>query len=99
MIDTFFHWLLATFLFNPIQAQIEERLRIAGAPIQIVEQVQSCSTRAAPALVRKAGEDWIWTATTIIGVASGTTDPLDIVAAELPSCRAPIEAIRQQPAA
>jgi hypothetical protein len=99
MVDTLFHWLLATFLFNPIQAQIEERLRTAGAPIQVVEQVRSCATTAAPAFVRKASDDWVWGATTVIRVASGMTDPLDVVAAELPPCRAAIEAIRRRPAA
>lgn len=99
MIDSLFHWLLATFLLNPIQAQIEERLRTAGAPVHIAEQVRSCATAAPPVLIRKAGEDWVWGTMTIIKVASGTADPLDVVAAELPSCRAPIEAMRRRPSA
>jgi hypothetical protein len=94
MLSDFLHWLLAVFVFQPIQAEIDARLQSAQVPRAAVQQLQGCVTRAAPALVETAGGDWLWTAKTVVSVAAGLADPIDVLAAEAPNCRAAVDAVR-----
>jgi hypothetical protein len=96
MINDLFHWLLATFVLSPLQAEIDAKLEAANAPRAIVEQVQTCMADATPHLVEKANGDWIWTASTVISVATGLRQPIRILSDEAPACRPAIEAIRPQ---
>jgi hypothetical protein len=94
MINDLFHWLLATFVLAPVQAEIDGRLQAAHASRAVAEQVRTCIAGATPDLVRKASGDWVWGATTVIGVATGLSDPLKILADEAPGCRPAIDAAR-----
>ena len=95
MIESVFHWLLAMFIFTPVQAQIEERMRTAQVSSAVVEQVRTCVTGASPALVDRAANDWVWGAKTVVGVAIGTTDPLDVLSAQTPACKDAVAAVRR----
>ena len=94
MLTDLFHWLLATFLFQPIQAEIDAKLAAAQAPRAVVEQVRSCVATATPQLVDKASGDWFWGATTVISVATGISDPMQVLSTEVPTCRPAIDAVR-----
>jgi hypothetical protein len=89
-----FHWLLATFVLTPFQAEIDRKLEAANASRATIEQVQTCMTAAAPALTERATADWVWGARTIIGVATGLNRPEQVLADEIPACRPAIESIR-----
>jgi hypothetical protein len=94
MINDLFHWLLATFLFSPIQAEIDGKLQAAQAPRAVVEQARSCVAAATPELVRRAGSDWFWGTTTVISVATGIADPMQVLSDEVPACRHAVEVMR-----
>jgi hypothetical protein len=94
IVQELFHWLLMTFVLEPIQAEIDTTLRAANAAPAIIQQAQACVTEAAPALVRRAGDDWVWGARTMIGVATGLTEPTAVVAEASPGCRAAMQAVR-----
>jgi hypothetical protein len=89
-----FHWLLSVFLFQPLQAEIDRTLAAAQAPRAAIQQMQTCVSGAAPTLASKAAGDWVWGAKTVISVAAGLSDPLDVLATEAPSCRAAVDAVR-----
>jgi hypothetical protein len=94
MITDLFHWLLATFVLSPIQAEIDTKLQAAQAPRAVVEQARSCLATATPQLVQRAGGDWFWGATTVISVATGLADPVQVLADEVPACRPAVDAMR-----
>ncbi len=94
MLSDLFHWLLSVFVFQPIQAEIDKTLAAAQAPRAAIQQMQSCVANAAPALAGKAAGDWLWGTKTVISVAAGLADPLDVLAAEAPACRSAVDAVR-----
>jgi hypothetical protein len=95
MINDLIHWLLATFVIAPVQADIDTKLRAASASGAVAAQVQNCMADATPALLAKAGNDWLWTTKTVISVATGVTQPEQVLSDQVPACRPAVEAIRQ----
>ena len=89
-----FHWLLATFVFTPLQAEINEKLGAMQAPRGVIAQVETCFGAARPKLVERANGDWFWGITTVISVGTGMTAPEKVLADEVPACRQAIESIR-----
>ncbi len=94
MISDFLHWLLATFVLTPLQAEIDTKLKTAQASRAAVEQVRTCMADATPRLVEKASGDWLWAAKTVTRVATGLSQPEEVLAAEVPACRPAIDVIR-----
>jgi hypothetical protein len=94
MFESFVAWLLATFVLAPLQSEIDARLAAAQVPPLAVERMRSCVAAAPPVLARRAGEDWIWAASTITRAATGLVEPKDVLASEVPVCRPAVEAIR-----
>jgi hypothetical protein len=94
MISDLVNWLLATFVLAPVQAEIDDKLKAANASRAVVEQVQTCLAAAPPRLVEKANGDWIWTATTVISVATGLSSAEQVLADNVPACGPAMEAAR-----
>ncbi len=94
MISDFLHWLLATFVLAPLQAEIDAKLKTANASRAAYEQVRTCMADATPRLIQKANGDWLWTAKTVTRVAAGLSQPEEVLAEEVPSCRLAIDVIR-----
>jgi hypothetical protein len=94
MINDLFHWLLATFVLTPFEAEIDRKLQAANASRAIFDQVQTCMADAPPRLLEKANGDWFWTTTTVISVASGLTQPEQVLGEQVPACRPAIDAVR-----
>ncbi len=94
MISDFIHWLLATFLIAPLQAEIDTKLKTANASRAAYEQVRTCMADATPRLIQKANGDWLWAAKTVTRVATGLSQPEEVLAEEVPACRPAIDVIR-----
>jgi hypothetical protein len=94
MIADLFHWLLATFVVTPLQAEIDRKLLAANASRAVVEQVQTCMADATPRLTEKAGGDWFWGVSTVVSVATGFSRPEQVLSDQVPSCRPAIESVR-----
>jgi hypothetical protein len=94
MISDLLHWLLATFVVTPLQAEIDARLQAANASQAVIQQVRTCIADAKPHLVEKATGDWFWTTTTVISVATGLTQAEQVLADNVPNCRTAVDAIR-----
>jgi hypothetical protein len=94
MLTDIFHWVLATFLFTPLQAELDQRMQAAQAPRAAIEHMQTCVAAATPVLIGRATSDWVWGATTVIGLATGLSDPKQLLAGQVPACRPAIQALR-----
>lgn len=88
----FFAWLLATFVLAPMQAELGDRLRAVNAAPQLIQQAQSCVAAAAPALTERAANDWVWTAQTVISVATGLSDANAVLVEVVPGCAPVVQA-------
>lgn len=93
MITDIAHWLLATFLLGPIQAEVDRTLAAAQAPRAVIEKAEACMASAIPALTRRASEDWTWGVTTAIMVTTGLSRPETVLAREVPACGGAMRAL------
>lgn len=96
MLSNFIAWLFTTFAIAPLQAEIEQYAAAANLPVEIVQQSRTCLSSQVPLLVQRASEDSYWTVTTIIGVATGWSDPADLLDKNNPSCAAVIGLIKNK---
>jgi hypothetical protein len=88
-------FLLSVFSFLVIDsfvAEMNQTLRIAGAPQAVAQQVLSCGKSAAPVLAERAWNDWWWAGTTTISVSIGMVTPEQVLLQAAPQCRPAIEA-------
>lgn len=92
MLTSFFLPLLSSFVVGPFMTDLNGRLAAAGAPRAVIEQVQTCATSAPMALAERAAADPWWGISTVIGVATGVTDPREMLAATSPACAASVAA-------
>lgn len=90
MISNIFASLFATFALSPLQAEIERHAMAAGQPVEIVRQSQACLSSEVPALVKRASDDTLWAISTAIGVATGWSNPADLLSKTNPNCTAVI---------
>ncbi|MGV1757382.1 hypothetical protein [Rhizobium sp. P44RR-XXIV] len=88
--------LFATFALAPLQAEIERYATAAGQPVEIVRQSQACLTTEGPLLVKRASEDMVWTISTVVGVATGWSDPVDLLNKNNPDCAAVIGLLKNK---
>lgn len=94
MIRDAFLWLLSMFVINPVMAEFNNRLREVGAPPAVIQQVRACATEAPGALAEKAAGDVWWGASTVVGVAIGTTEATSVIAAATLGCAVAVAAVR-----
>ncbi|NLR98118.1 hypothetical protein HGP17_14990 [Rhizobium sp. P38BS-XIX] len=90
MISNILASLFATFALSPLQAEIERHAMAAGQPVEIVRQSQACLSAEVPALVKRASDDTFWAISTVIGVATGWSDPTALLSKSNPNCSAVI---------
>lgn len=86
--------LFATFALAPLQAEIERHAAAAGQPIEIVRQSQACLTTEGPLLLKRASEDTFWTISTVVGLATGWSNPADLLNKNNPDCAAVISLLK-----
>jgi hypothetical protein len=88
MISDIAAWLLALFVIDPLQAELRERLDTANVPVAEVQQSRQCVASHAPRLLQRAGDEPGWAVTTVVGVATGWTAPVQLLDANDPNCSA-----------
>lgn len=86
MIRDFVLSLFAFFVVDPFTAEMNRKLAAVQAPAEIVQQVRSCATAAAPVLLEKAWNDWWWAGTTMISVGVGMDSAERVLVATVPAC-------------
>lgn len=96
MLSNLFASLFATFALAPLQAEIERHAAAAGQPIEIVRQSQACLTTEGPLLLKRASEDMGWTISTVIGLATGWSNPADLLNKNNPDCAAVIGLLKKE---
>jgi hypothetical protein len=94
MFHDFLAWLLATFVIDPVHAEIASKLQAATIPTEIAQQIQACVVNGTPALVDRASNDVWWGITTSISVAVGLSDAQSVLASASPDCAAAVAAVR-----
>lgn len=99
MLSNIIAWLFATFAIAPLQAEIERYAAAANLPVEIVQQSRTCLSSQVPLLVQRASEDSYWTVSTIVGVATGWSDPADLLDKNNPACADIIGLIKTKSAA
>lgn len=93
MISNLLAALFASFVLDPLQAEIERRA-LAGQPAEIVRQSQACLSSELPALARRASEDTFWTISTVIGLSTGWSSPADLLDKSNPDCAPVVKLIQ-----
>jgi hypothetical protein len=93
MITDFLAWLLATFVIDPVHAEITSKLQAAQVPAEIAQQIQACVMNGTPALLERASNDMWWGISTSISVAVGLSDAQSVLAATSPDCAAAVAAV------
>lgn len=88
--------LFATFALAPLQAEIERHAAVAGQPVEIVRQSQACLTTEGPLLLKRASEDMVWTISTVVSLATGWSDPADLLNKNNPDCAAVIGLLKNE---
>jgi hypothetical protein len=94
MLQDLFAWLLATFVIEPVQAELASRMQAAQAPAAVVQQVQACLVSGTPALIARAADDPWWVISTSISVTVGLTDARTVLASASPECVAALGALQ-----
>jgi hypothetical protein len=94
MISNLLAALFASFVLDPLQAEIERRALAAGQPAEIVRQSQACLSSELPALARRASEDTFWTISTVIGLSTGWSSPADLLDKSNPDCAPVVKLIQ-----
>lgn len=93
MISDMFTSLVASFVVDPMQVEIAEKVQAVRQPLAIVEQAQACIASQGPKLLERASRDWGWAATTAISVSVGFTPPEDLLDSSDPACSDPTQAL------
>jgi hypothetical protein len=94
MVTDFVARLIAMFVVDPFQAELESMIKAAGAPVEVVQQVRACAVDAPPILYRKAADDMWWATQTVITVGIGWRSVEDVVAETGPSCATAVAMMR-----
>jgi hypothetical protein len=94
MIADFIAWLVAVFIINPVQAEVNQTLERVGAPQQVIADMRACAAVAPAALLDKATGDLWWTATTVTLVGTGMKAPDTVLVEVVPSCAPAVAAAR-----
>jgi hypothetical protein len=84
--------LIAFFLIEPLQAEMEKR--IGSASRENMVEISACIREATPVLIRQASEDPWQTAIHVFGIWSGMTAPEEILVQTTPGCTRAAELLR-----
>jgi hypothetical protein len=88
MISDFIAAMFAWFVIDPLQAELQQQIERANAPVQIVQQSQKCLATEGPRLLERAGTEPGWAVTTAFSVAIGWTSPEQVFDPANPNCNA-----------
>ncbi|CAD7054414.1 hypothetical protein RHAB21_00541 [Pseudorhizobium halotolerans] len=86
--------LIAITVVDPMQAEMQEKLKQARAPVEIVQQSQACIASQGPKLLERASNDWGWAVGTTVTVLVGATSPVDLLDASASECSALIDVLK-----
>lgn len=86
--------LISFFLIQPLQAEVAERLAGTRVPQEVLTEVTTCMSAAAPVIIDRATEDPGWAVSNALGIWFGTTQPEAVLIEAVPSCESAVEAAR-----
>lgn len=86
--------LIAITVVDPLQAEMQERLQQARAPVEIVQQSQACIGSQGPKLLERASNNWGWAVGTTVTVLVGATSAVDLIDSSVPECSALINVLK-----
>ena len=78
--------ILPFFILDPFRAELNQKIAVAQAPAEIVQQVRACATAGAPARLSRAYGDWWWTGKTMANVAICMRSPESVLVEVVPTC-------------
>ncbi|PWC16097.1 hypothetical protein DDT56_11380 [Brenneria corticis] len=87
--------ILAFFLFEPIESELNRYAESANMSQETARQVLSCLKADTPKIVAKAQSDLWWTTTTILSVWTGTSDIKQVISEAAPTCAAPFNKVNK----
>lgn len=88
MIGDFIVWILATFVLNPLQAELGEKLGSVQSSAAIAQQVQTCLSTGTAALANRAASEPWWAISTAFSVSVGLSDARSLLSETSPECAA-----------
>lgn len=94
MISNLLAALFASFVLDPLQAEIERYALAAGQSAEIIRQSQACLSSEVPTLAQRASEDTFWTISTVIGLSTGWSSPADLLDKSNPDCAPVVKLIQ-----
>ena len=94
MINDLIAFLVVTFLVEPLQSEVMERLDATRAPQQVVQDITACVSSATPVLVQRAAGDPWWALSTSVGVWTGNRSAEMVLREATPGCEAALRAAR-----
>lgn len=71
-------YLFDTIVYAPIRDEITAGLAALPSP-ELVAAGRSCLSTASAMLVERAGADWWWGISSLVGVASGIAEPMSLL--------------------
>jgi hypothetical protein len=86
MISDIAAWSFALFVVDPIHTEVRERVERANLPTEAVQQSRQCLSTQALRLLQQAVEDPVWAVGTGIGIATGSTSPVQLLDKGDPNC-------------
>lgn len=87
-------FLFTTFVVEPFQTELNQKLAAAQAPPAVVAQISECAKIAIPILADRAMSAPWWGASTVISVWVGTTSPESVLSDAAPVCGSAVQAAR-----
>lgn len=94
MLSALLSGLLQILVVDPLTAEVEETLRRAKAPLEIIAQVETCVAEGAPALVKQVGESPAHGVSLLLDVWLDRITAEDMITKAAPSCAPVVEAAR-----
>lgn len=94
MTRDFLMFLVTTFVVEPFQAELNQKLSTAQAPPAIISEVSECAKIAIPILADRAMSAPWWGASTMISVWIGTISPESVLTNAAPVCESAVRAVR-----
>lgn len=94
MLTDIFFGLVRALIIDPLTAEIEETMRRAKAPVEVIRQVETCVRQAVPALVNRVSDAPSEGVGMALDVWLERKKPEQIVLEAAPSCEPVIAAAR-----
>ncbi|NWJ23081.1 hypothetical protein [Rhizobium sp. RM] len=81
-------WLFATFVVDPLQAEMKQQLDRGNVSMEAVQQSHQCLATQVPRLIDRAGNELGWAIATAVGISTGWTSPDNLFESNDPKCAA-----------